>query len=176
MNRFDFKKNIYTLSAELGVPFGILLSLVAVSYIFCDKVPYLSTLALLLMLAAPVVLCIFQHKRFAALDGFALYSELWILAIFTTLGGALIMVLVSYLTIRFLRPDFLYEQMRFFLDSSPPIDSETAKTLEKMISHRALPSSLEFSMMLFWLFACLGSLGGAITAFIAEKIPYKHKQ
>lgn len=173
MIRFDFKKNIYTLSAELGIPFGILLSLLAVTLIFYDKVPSLSILTSFLMLVAPVVLCIFQRKRFVALDGFALFSELWILAIFTTLGGALIMVLACYLTITFVRPDFLYDQMQYFLDNVPDIDSETAKTLKKMIAHRALPSAFEFSMMLFWIFACLGSLGGAITAFIAEKIPYK---
>lgn len=175
MNRFDFKKNIYSLSAELGVPFGILLTALAVSLIFYDKVSILSILTILLTLVAPVVLCIFQRKRFVAFDGFAQYSELWILAIFTSLGGALIMVLLSYLTITFARPEFLYEQMRVFLDSKPAIDSETAKTLEKMISHRALPSALEFSMMLFWLFGFLGCVGGAITAFIAEKIPYKQK-
>lgn len=175
MYRFDFKKNIYSLSAELGIPFGFLLSALALSLVFYDKVPLLSLLSIFLLLLAPVVLCIFQRKRFVALNGFALYSELWILAIFTTLGGALIMVLVSYLTIHFFRPDFLYEQMRLFLDHSPTLDKETAQTFEKMISHRALPTALEFSMMLFWLFACLGSLGGAITAFIAEKIPYKQK-
>ncbi len=173
MNRFDFKKNIYTLSAELGLPFGALLSLVGVSLVFYDKMPLLSTLALLLMLAAPVVLCIFQRKRFIALNGFALFSELWILSIFTTLGGSLIMVLVSYLTITFGRPDFLYEQLQFVLDNYPPLDKDMAKTFNNMIEQRALPSALEFSMMLFWLFTSLGCMGGAITAFIAQKIPYK---
>ncbi len=173
MYRIDFKKNIYSLSAELGIPFGVILSLVSVTFVFYDKMPLLSLLTPVLLLLAPVVLCTFQRKRFVALNGFAIYSELWILAIFTTLGGGLIMALVSYLIINFLRPDFLYDQMRIFLDNKPAIDTETAKTLEKMITHRALPSALEFSMMLFWIFACLGSLGGAITAFIAQKIPYK---
>lgn len=175
MKHFDFKKNIYSLSAELGVPFGILLSMLAVTLLFYDRVPFLSVLSLLLMLAAPVVLFLFQRKRFVALEGFAIYSDLWVLAIFTTLGGSLIMVLVSYLTIIYARPDFLYEQMRYFLDNAPNVDAQTATTLEKMISHRALPSPLEFSMMLFWMFACLGSLGGAITAFIASKIPYRQQ-
>ncbi len=157
----------------MGIPFGILLSLLAVSLIFYDKVPALSLLTTFIMLVAPVALYLFQRKRFVALDGFALYSELWILAIFTTLGGALIMVLASYLTITFVRPDFLYEQMRYLLDNYPELDQETAKTFQKMVSHRALPTALEYSMMLFWLFASLGSLGGAITAFIAQKIPYK---
>lgn len=173
MYRIDFKKNIYSLSAELGIPFGFFLSLLAVTFVFYDKMPLLSLLMPVLLLLAPVVLCIFQRKRFVALNGFAIYSELWILAIFTTLGGALIMVLVSYLMIYFLRPDFLYDQMRLFIDNSPNLDKETAKTFEKMISHRALPSPFEFSMMLFWLFTFLGCIGGAITAFIAGKIPYK---
>ncbi len=173
MSNIDFKKNIFTLSAELGVPFGIFLSLLMVSLVFFDKVPFLSTLALLLMLAAPVVLCIFQRKRFVALDGFALYSDLWILAIFTTIGGSLIMVLATYLTITYLRPEFLYEQMRFFLDNASSIDSETADVLEKMISQRIMPSAIEFSMMMFWLSASLGCVGGAVTAFVAQKIPYK---
>ena len=175
MNRFDFKKNIYSLSAELGIPFGILLSVIAVTIIFYDIVPLLSVVNVLLMMIAPVVLCLLQRKRFVALDGFAQYSELWILAIFTTLGGSIVMVLTSYLTITFGRPDFMYEQLRFLLDNEPAIDSETAKTLEKIITHRALPSPLEISMILFWLFSCLGALGGAITALIAKSIPYKQK-
>ncbi len=175
MYRFDFKKNIYSLSAELGVPFGFLLSALAATLIFYDRVPLLSVFTIVLMLVAPVVLCVFQRKRFVALNGFALYSDLWILAIFTTLGGALIMALITYLTIHFLRPEFLYDQMRFILDNESSIDAETAKTFEKMIAKRALPSAIEFSMMLFWLFASLGSLGGAITAFIAQKIPYKQQ-
>lgn len=175
MNHFDFKKNIYTLSAELGVPFGILLSLLAVSLVFSVKVPMLSILTVLLLMAAPVVLCIFQRKRFVALDGFALYSELWILAIFTTMGGSLIMALVSYLTISYILPDFLYDLMRIFIDNWPDLSQDTIQTCEKAISQRALPTALEFCMMLFWLFTFLGCVGGAITAFIAEKLPYKQQ-
>lgn len=175
MKHIDFKKDLFTLSAELGVPFGVLLSTLAVSFVFIDKVPFLSVLVILLMLASPVVLYIFQRKRFIALDGFALYSDMWVLANFTTIGGAIIMVLVTYLTIMFIRPDFLYEQMRFFLDNMPNIDSETARKCEKIIDRNLLPSPFEFSMMLFWLFTFLGCFVGAITALIAQKMPYKQQ-
>jgi len=172
---FDFKKNIYTLSAELGVPFGILLSIMAVAMIFADKVPPCALIATFIIFACPVVLYFFQRKRFVASDGFASFSELWILAIFTTIGGCLIMAMVYYLTISFIRPEALYEQLQFILDKNNNIDAETATTLQKMIDRGLLPSPLEFSIMQFWLFASLGCVGGAVTALIASKIPLKQR-
>lgn len=176
MNYFDFKKNIYSLSAELGVPFGLLLSVEAMSALYADKIPILSILATFIMLAAPVVLFMWQRKRFVVSNGFATFTELWAMAIFTTLGGALIMALVTYLTLSFLRPTALYDQMKLLLDNnSIAFDKDTVKTFRKMIDKGLLPSPIDYSMMQFWLIASLGSVGGILTAFIARKIPIRKK-
>lgn len=175
MINIDFNKNIYTLSAELGVPFGIMLSIMTVCMIYADKVPPCILIATLIIIAAPVVLYLFQRKRFVISDGFATFSELWILAIFTTIGGGLIMALVNYLTIYFIRPETLYDQLQFILTNNKNLDTETATTLQKMIDHNLLPSAMEYSMMQFWLFASLGCVGGAITALIASKIPLRNR-
>lgn len=176
MNYFDFKKNIYSLSAELGVPFGLLLSVEAVSALYADKMPILSILATFIMLAAPVVLFMWQRKRYVASNGFATFTELWAMAIFTTLGGALIMALATYLTLSFLRPTALYDQMKLLLESnSIAFDKDTVKTFRKMIDKGMLPSPIDYSMMQFWLISSLGSVGGLLTAFIAWKIPVKKK-
>lgn len=175
MKGYDFKKNIFTLSAELGVPFGILLSLESIVSLFSDKVPLLGHISLLIFLGAPVVLCLFQRKRYVATEGFASFSELWTLAIFTSLGGALIMALVTYLAITFLRPNALYEQMQYIIDNFAEIDKDMAKTLKKMIEKEALPTPIDYSMMKFWLIASLGCLGGSLTSFIACKIPLRKK-
>lgn len=169
MISFDFKKNIFHLSAELGVPFGALLSISALATIFADKVPFAGLISMVIMLGAPVVLHHFQRKRFLAFNGAAPFSDIWSLAIFTTLGGALIMALTNYLTISFIRPNFLYEQVQGILDSDVPIDKDMAKTLRTIIEKRAMPSPFEYSMIMFWFIASLGCVGGAITALIARR-------
>ena len=176
MNTFDFKKNIYSLSAELGIPFGALLSVEAISALYSDKVPFLSLLATIIMLGAPVVLYIWQRRRFVATDGFAPFIELWAMAIFTTLGGALIMALATYLTLSFLRPNALYDQMNYLLNNnSIPFDKDTVRTFRKMINDGLLPTPIDYSMMQFWLISSLGSVGGILTAFIAGKIPLRKR-
>lgn len=173
MKGYDFKKNIFYLSAELGVPFGIFLSIESMASLYSDKVPFLGNISLLVLLCAPVILYFLQRKRFVAFNGFSTFSDLWTLAIFTSLGGSLIMAFTTYMTITFMRPNVIYDQMQYILDNFTSIDKDMAKTLKKMVDKGALPSPMDFSMMKFWFIASLGCVGGAITALIASKIPMK---
>lgn len=170
-------KNVFIKSAELGVPFGVMLIVASVAFLFSDKAPVASMLTMTVAVAAPVVIYWFQRKRFVESDGFATFSELWTLGIFTTIGGALICALVTYGLITYLRPDFLYDQAQLIVDTyrQQPFEKahEIADVFDKMIKHNMLPTPIDFCMQMFWLTASLGCVGGAITAFIAGKIPLK---
>jgi len=173
----DNKKNVFIRSAELGVPFGCLLTVASLALIFGDKLPFVSSLALIVAIAAPVVIYYWQRKRFVESDGFATFSELWTLGIFTTIGGALICALLTYGAITYFRPDFLYEQAQMVVDTYKQLPQsqahEVANVFEKMIKNNMLPTAIDFCMQMFWLTASLGCLGGAITALIASKVPIK---
>lgn len=170
-------KNIFIRSAELGVPFGAVLTVASIAMTFGDKVPLLSMLTLIVIIAAPVMLYWLQRRHYVASNGFATFSELWTLAIFTTIGGALICALVTYGIITYFRPDFLYEQAQMIVDTYKQLPQgqglEVVKVFEKMIKNNLLPSPIDYCMQMFWLTASLGCVGGAITALIAGKVPIK---
>lgn len=171
------KKNVFIKSAELGVPFGGMLTVASMSMLFGDKVPFISLLALIVVLAAPLVLYLLQRKYFVESKGFTTFSELWTLGIFTTIGGALICALVTYGVITFLRPDFLYEQAQMLVDTYGQLPQAQAREMvsvfDKMIKNDMLPTPIDYCMQMFWVTASLGCVGGAITALIAGKVPLK---
>lgn len=171
------KKNVFVRSAELGVPFGGMLSLASMSMIFGDKVPFVSLLAVIIAIAAPVVLYWLQRKYYIGSNGFAPFSELWTLGIFTTIGGALICALISYGVITYFRPDFLYEQAQMIVDTYKQFPQSQAKDMvsvfDKMIKNDMLPSPFDYCVQMFWLTASMGCVGGAITALIAGKTPIR---
>ena len=112
-------KDVFISSAEWGVPFGGLLTMASASMLFADKVSLLMLVVIFIALLAPVIIFYLQRKRFVRSDGFATYSELWVLGIFTTMCGAFLCGLVTYGLITLLRPDVVYEQMQMvILDQS----------------------------------------------------------
>lgn len=176
----ETQKNVFIKSAELGVPFGCLLIVASVSTIFGDRVPLLAVLAFIVTLVAPIVLYIYQRKRYVQSNGFATFSELWTLGIFTTIGGALICGLVTYGLITYLRPDFVYEQAQYVVQAYKDLPGSDVKkfvdVLEKAIKNNLLPTPFDYCVQMFWLTSSLGCVGGAITALIANKIPLKSQE
>lgn len=173
----EIQKNVFIKSAELGVPFGLLLLVASAAMLYADKLSLLSIVTLTIALLAPLVIYRWQRQRYVRSAGFSTFSELWTLGIFTTMGGALICALVTYGLITCLRPDFVYEQAQYVVEAYKHMPGAEAKefatTIEKAIKSNILPTPIDFCMQMFWLTASLGCVGGAITALIAGKIPIK---
>ncbi len=177
----ESQKNVFIKSAELGVPFGCMLIVASLSMIFGDKVPLLSTLMFIIAIIAPFLIFRWQRKRFIESNGFASFSELWNLGIFTTICGAMICGLVTYFVITYLRPDFVYEQAQFVADTYKQLPKDTsarefADVLEKAIKSNMLPTPFDFCFQMFLITSSLGCIGGAITALIASKMPLKSEK
>ena len=170
-------KDVFIRSAEWGVPFGGLLTMASASMLFADKVSLLMLVVIFIALLAPVIIFYLQRKRFVRSDGFATYSELWVLGIFTTMCGAFLCGLVTYGLITLLRPDVVYEQMQMVADAykqmPQPEAQEMARVVNKAIEANMVPSPIDFCLQMFWLTASLGCVGGALTALLASKMPLK---
>lgn len=170
-------KDVFISSAEYGVPFGGMLTAASASLLFADKVSLLMLVVIFVALIAPVVIYYLQRKRYVRSNGFATYSELWVLGIFTTMCGAFICGLVTYGLITCLRPDVVFEQLQMlstaYKQMPQPEAKEMAEVVDKAIAANMIPSPIDFCLQMFWLTASLGCVGGALTAFIASKVPLK---
>ena len=137
-------KDVFISSAEWGVPFGGLLTVASASMLFADKVSLLMLVVIFIALLAPVIIFYLQRKRFVRSDGFATYSELWVLGIFTTMCGAFLCGLVTYGLITLLRPDVVYEQMQMVADAYKQMPQPEAQEMARVVNkaNRLLPADV----------------------------------
>ncbi len=168
-------QNVFVKSAELGLPFGALLTVASISMQYFDMVQALLLVVMLIIVIAPVVLLRYQVRYFVESDGFATFSELWSLGIFTTICGSLICAMLSYGAATLFRPDFLYEQAQWYIDFCKhnhlqQLD-EVVDVLQKMIKHNLMPSVIDYYMQMMCYTTSLGCMGGALTAYLAGLTP-----
>ncbi len=168
-------QNVFVRSAELGLPFGALLTAASISMLYFDIVPALYIVVMLVIVVAPVVLLRYQVRYFVESDGFATFSELWSLGIFTTICGSLICAMLSYGAATLFRPDFLYEQAQWYIDFCKQNHvtqlGEVVDVLQKMIKHNLMPSIIDYYMQMMCFTTSLGCMGGALTAYFAGLTP-----
>ena len=170
-------KSIYRRAAELGIPAGVYLTVAMLSIVFGDKLPPLFLVAVLLLLVSPIGLYRMQRQRFVEEYGFSDYASLWMLGIVVTLCGSLIMVLVAYVVIETMRPNWIYELAQYQIAAginSPNVDlRESATVIKNVVDRGLIPRVIDTLVMMFWVTTSMGSVVSSLTAIIAVKIPYK---
>ena len=168
----DPKKNIFQLASEWGVPFGLYLALAAVASLFADVFPPLGIVFWVMVLGTPFLAYHFQRRKFIEDDGFTEYAALWMLGILLFILGAVLSSFAAYLVLRFIRPEFMYEQGRRVIEAYSQIpemrDSEMLHVIRRMVNERLMPSPIETVINTFWLVSFLGSITSAITALAAR--------
>ena len=167
------KKSVFQRAAEWGLPFGLYLSCAAVTSIYADWFEPLAFVSLILTLATPVVVYGFQRRMFVEEEGFTPYSGLWMLGILLFILGTLVSSLVVYLVLQYLRPGFIYDQVRTAIEtyrSMPQLrDSEFLSVMQQMVDKRLLPSPIQMVFNAFWFISSGGSIVSAITAVLAQR-------
>lgn len=156
----------------MGVPMGLLLSGISLSMMFSDWVPLLALLAMVLLLAGPVLLFVVQRRAIAAWGGSVEFAGVWLLGIMTVLFGSLICALVTIVVTTTARPGFIYEQVSNALSlyqQMPQLrGSEFVKLMRQALDQGLLPTPMEWVMQMFWLTSFSGSLLSALTAAVAR--------
>lgn len=171
-------KSLYRHAAEWGVPFGICLSAISVSFIYCDKIQLLSYLCFALSLTLPFMTFRLQRQYFVRAYGFADFSALWMMGILAFIFGALIMSLVTYLVVHIARPGWLYEWAQWAIErGSASADrriNESLMTLKNIVDNNLLPRAIEVISLEFWFVSFIGSVLSAVMALVVKRIPVKH--
>ena len=163
----------YRRAAENGVPFGIYMTAMSVASIFTDRMPLLALVVLVMMLCTPFVIYRFQRRYFIDENGFTEFAALWMMGIMTFIFGALITGLATYITIRWGRPDYIYDQANQIIttyDQVPELkNSEMITVLKRMVDEGLLPQPIEIVLNMFWVVTFFGSLLSALTALVAQR-------
>ena len=174
------KKSVYQRGAELGLPVGALLTAISMAMIFADRAPLLGTVALLLLLAGPWLICWLQRRHYVACQGRVQRAELWMLGIMMVLCGAIICLAVTYVVIERFVPDFIYSQADAALQIYKQMPGDTAATMAAAIEEARdkglLPTTMQFVLQMFWLTSFSGAVLSLVTGYIARRLPLPHNQ
>lgn len=176
-------KNVYRQGAEDGVFFGILLTMISLSFIYSGKSSIISVLAVVLLLLPPVALFVSQRRYAARMSNFADVPALWMLGLMTSLCGSLICGAVTYCWLQFIEPSFIYDQVQGAIDVWKQVPEMVGdpmlKDMQNAIDRGMLPSAIEFVMNMILLTTFLGSvqslLLGAVVRFLANKDQKKNE-
>lgn len=172
-------KGVYRQGAEDGVLFGIMLSAVSLAFIYSAHSVAVSYLAILLLLAVPVVLYMLLHRYYVKSDGFAEFSAIWMLGILISLFGSLICGVVTYVWLQYLEPTFIYDQVKAAIDvyeSIPEMrDSDMVVGMKRAIEEGLLPSPIELVVNMIMLTTFIGSLLSVIISLIVRSFKPKNK-
>lgn len=167
------KKNVFQIGAESGVPFGIYLTGLSLSCIFADKVPFLSVITFVMLVAIPFIVFRSQRRQYLLSEGQANHSTLWMHGIMMNIGGAAICALLTWIIVHYVRPDFIAEQTRSALEimkQEPTLkNSQMFEVLNSAAEKNFYPSLIDYCMQMFWLTSFVGALGSAFTAWLITK-------
>lgn len=166
------RRSVFKRGAEFGMPIGLFMSAISVSSIFADRLPLLSWVVIILLVAGPWMVWRYQRRYFVEEEYTTEYAALWMLGILMIIYGALITGLVTWAVLQWIRPGYIYETTQHFIDlySAMPEfkDSELLQVMQRAIDTGALPTPIEMVMNMFWVVTFSGCLMSAITAAFAK--------
>lgn len=164
--------SVFRRGAELGLPMGLYMSTISLCSIFADKLPGLSLVVLIMLFAGPLVVWRFQRRYYREQGPDTEYAALWMLGILMIIYGALITGLLTWCTLTWVRPGYIYEQTQHFIDiygAMPELkDSELLRVMRQAVEASALPTAIEMVMNMFWVVSFSGCLMSAVTAAFAK--------
>lgn len=160
-------RSVYKRGADDGFLFGGYLSALALCICGSPYVPWLAIPALAMMIFVPVVIYRFLRRSYVRDFGLSSFSELWLQGIITFVCGTLLMAATAYIFIRFIKPDFVIDQVKtaagLYRTMADPQARQMAHTLDLMIERHLVPAPIYVvvEMMLMGIFT-----GSILSMFI----------
>jgi hypothetical protein len=170
----------YSRGAHKGIFFGIYLSCLFFATAYSLEVPFLGTLAFVLMLLVPILVYVSLRKSYLADFGLTLFSGLWLEGIMTFIFGGIISTFVATLFMQYIHPGFLDEQIQTMINTYSHIDwprgHEVADMLERARDKHLIPRPVDIAVEMLWFMVFTGSLLSALMAFLVQARGYKDKR
>lgn len=169
----DESNNIFKYGMDRSVTMGLYTTVISLSMIYADLVPPLAVVAMVLLLAGPVVLYRMQRRLFLDCEGECSMWELWRMGVVAIFFGTVFTLLVTYGVLEYLRPGFMYEQIEMVLETYKQMpelkDSETVRALQMMLDEELVPSPFTYALNMFATTNTTGMVMGLLTASIAAR-------
>ncbi|MDO4319166.1 MAG: DUF4199 domain-containing protein [Bacteroidales bacterium] len=168
----DKPRSVYLRGAEDGLVLGPLMSLAVVLVGVTTYVPWVFFPACAALVAVPVAVYVMLRRSYAEDYGTSTISALWLHGICAFFFGGLIMAVVAYVCMRWLRPSFVADQFRAVIEiysAAPQTEArEMAEALQKAVSARALPTPIEIALELLYAAVFTGSLLSVVMAMVVR--------
>lgn len=166
-------RSVYRRGAEDGLVLGPLLALAAVLVGVTTYRAWAFLPAIAAIVAVPVAVYVMLRRGYNEDRAASTMSALWLQGICAFFFGGLIMSVVVYVCMRWLRPSFIADQFRMVIDiystAGQPEARELAETLQKAVNARALPTPIEMSLEMLYMAVFSGSLLSALLAVLVRR-------
>lgn len=155
-------KSVYAAGAENGLVLGPLMSVAllltgASAYNMLYFLP-----ALAAIFAVPVAAYVMLARACRLRPAASTFSALWLQGICMFFFGGLLMALVAYVSLRWIWPSYIIDQMNnvisVYSSVGDPTAADVASTLKKMIETKTVPTAIDIALELIYVAVFTGSL------------------
>ncbi|MCQ2289033.1 MAG: DUF4199 family protein [Muribaculaceae bacterium] len=165
--------NVIKRGIDNAVPMALYTTGISLASIYCDRVPMLSVVAMVMLFMGPMLIYTLQRRFFIENEGECTMGMLLRMNIVAIFFGTVFTLLVTYMTLEYLRPGFLYDQVQSLIDvynTMPELKNSELKTeLQALVDNNLLPTPFYYALNLFAMTNASGMVVGLLTAALAAR-------
>lgn len=158
----ESQRSVYRRGAEDGLIMGPLMALVVILMGACGRVPVLGIPALVGICLVPIVAYVMLSRGYREDNCQSTFSALCMQGISTFFFGGLLMAVVIYVSLRWVWPTYIADQMRFLSEILAQQPGPEAKQLtdmvDKLIATGNVPTPIEVALEQLYIVVFTGSL------------------
>lgn len=158
----ESQRSVYRRGAEDGLIMGPLMALVVILMGACGQVPILGIPALVCICVVPIVAYVMLSRGYREDNCQSTFSALCMQGISTFFFGGLLMAVAIYVSLRWIWPTYIADQMRFLSEILAQQPGPEAKQLtdmvDKLIVTGNVPTPIEVALEQLYIVVFTGSL------------------
>lgn len=183
----DSQQSPYRRGAYAGAFFGLYLCAIFLAMVASSRMSMASFLFFILLIGVPIFIYNALRRGYMARGGRASVSELWVEGIMIFLFGSAICGFVTFVYLKWIEPEFMYEQVTSIISSLKALKSNPQliagqdaaridsmlEVFDNMVRRGMVPTASEFVTSMFWFTTATGCLLSLPLAALAriKKIP-----
>lgn len=169
----DESNNIFKYGIDRSVVMGLYTTVISLSMIYADLVPPLAVVAMVLLLAGPVVLYNMQRRLRLTADADLNMWDLWRMGVVAIFFGTVFTLMFTYGVLEYLRPGYMYQQLEMMVNTYKQMpelkDTQTVEALQMMLDEDIVPSPFSYALNMFVMTNTSGMFMGMLTASLAAR-------
>lgn len=165
-------KSIMKYAARCGLTLGLVLAVMFLCAAYSLAYPVLSIVCIGMFLGVPVLIYVWLRNTYRRYACALQFSALWMQGIAIFFFGCLIMSAVMYVYMRYIRPDFIIEQLRQASELYSSVGAQgeqLSDTINTMLDKHLIPKPIDVAVQFIWLGVFSGSILSMIISFIVRK-------